>query len=187
MSGVRLSVEDERYLLGFILGDGMVKYYQRHGYEVKITEKNPMHAQYIASLIKGLYGIEPLITKDKYSNAWRIRVFRKEFYELIKQKIEQLGEPDRHLVGGLFDAEGDYTMSKKRLRFTNKDPNLINIVRRYLNSNNISYYMYSRKKGRYVWYTIEIYGRNALSLLNILDLRHPKWKSVFKSIHMSLF
>ena len=53
---------DEDYLIGFILGDGMVKHY-RSGYEIKISEKNQRHARYLASLIKKLYGIEPVLVE----------------------------------------------------------------------------------------------------------------------------
>ena len=31
---------DEKYLAGYILGDGMIKQYRCSGYDVKLTEKN---------------------------------------------------------------------------------------------------------------------------------------------------
>ena len=99
--------------MGYILGDGMVKYYPGHGYEVRMTEKNYEHAKYLVALITELYRTKPVLVRDKCRKAWRIRVYRKEFYELARQKLRvAVRNPDEHLIGGLFDAEGDYTKSK---------------------------------------------------------------------------
>jgi hypothetical protein len=174
--------KDEEYLLGFILGDGMVKHYPNKGYEVKITEKNLEHAKYLSILIEKLYRIKPKLVKDKHRSAWRIRVYRKAFYQVIKQRIQDLmmdPRPNKYLIGGLFDAEGDYTASKNRIRFTNKDYVLVNLVMNYLDKNNINYHLYVRRKNTFKWYVVEIYGReNILKLVRKIDLRHPKWNKM---------
>ena len=106
-----------------------------------------------------------------------IRVYRKQAYmKIIKMIIDKaLKEPDKHLIGGLFNAEGNYTVSKRRLRFTNKDPRLIDLVTNYLDKFRINYHVYRRERKKYSWYTIEIYGQNIHRILPYLDLRHPKW------------
>ncbi len=172
--------KDEKYLMGYILGDGMLRHYQGHGYEVKLTEKNYCHAEYLATLITKLYGIKPALVKEKSRKAWRIRIYRKELYDLIKQKLEMATKnPDEQLIGGLFDAEGDYTESKCRLRFTNKDPYIVKLVEAFLRKNHVVYHIYVRRRGKHIWYNIEIYGNNLLRLISKLDLRHPKWKRMY--------
>ena len=176
--------KDEKYLMGFILGDGMVRYYHGHGYEVRITEKNYKHIVYLASLIVKLYDIKPVLAKEKNRRAWRLRVYRKEFHDLIKQRLDlAMKNPDGHLIGGLFDAEGDYTESKRRIRFTNKDPTIIKLVEDFMRKNQIIFHIYTRSKGRHVWYSVEVYGKHVLKLINKLDLRHPKWKRMY--LHLS--
>ena len=90
--------------------------------------------------------------------------------------------PDEHLIGGLFDAEGDYTGSKRRLRFTNKDPYIVRLVEAFLRKNHVVYHVYVRRKGKHVWYCIEIYGNHVLRLINKLGLRHPKWKKMYSHL-----
>ena len=84
--------------------------------------------------------------------------------------------PDPSFIGGLFDAEGDCTVSKKRLRLTNKDYGIIEAVLKYLEKFGIKSNVYKRTKGKYAWYIIEIYNSHALNALKFLDLRHPKWE-----------
>ena len=62
--GIRMD-KDEKYLMGYILGDGMLRYHQGHGYEVKLTEKNYCHAEYLATLITKLYGVKPVLVEGK--------------------------------------------------------------------------------------------------------------------------
>ncbi len=167
---------DEKYLIGFILGDGMLRHYQHSGYEVKITEKNEQHARYLATLISSIYGVKPGLYRDRSRNAWRIRVYRKSIYmEILRKSMRYTMHPDTHLIGGLFDAEGDYTVSKKRLRFVNKDQLIVSIVVDYLSSNGVKVNTYIRKRGSYMWFSVEIYGSHAYRAIQILDLRHPKW------------
>ncbi|GEM_PF-5203841 len=180
--------KDEKYLMGYIIGDGMVKYYPRHGYEVRITEKNYRHAKYLATLIMRLYGIKPVLVKEKRRKAWRIRIYRKEIYSMVKQKLKVIiKNSDEHLIGGLFDAEGDYTNSKQRLRFTNRDPDIVKLVEEFLKKIQVVYHVYIRRKGSHKWYSIEIYGNHALNVMNKLDLRHPKWEKTYSrsSLHNS--
>ena len=173
---------DTKYLIGYILGDGMVKQYRRGGYEIKLTEKNEKHAKYLAKLVSKVLGITPSVSKDKNRKAWRIRVHRKSAYEKISILTGMaLKAPDAHLIGGLFDAEGDYTISKRRLRFTNKNPKLVNLVTDYLKRIKIKYHVYRRKRGKSIWYVVEVYGQNVSRLLPYLDLRHPKWIKILKS------
>ncbi len=71
----------------------------------------------------------------------------------------------------------NYTVSKKRLRLTSKDQNLIDVVKEYLELNDITpnIYVRSRSKGYHHWYTLELYSRKAIKAGTILDLRHPKF------------
>ena len=164
-----------KYLVGYVLGDGMIKRYRHSGYEVKLTEKNREHARYLAGLVAKVLGVTPSIGRDRYRKAWRIRVYRRRAYEKMKAVIDMaLREPDAHLIGGLFDAEGDYTASKNRLGFTNKDPRLVGLVTGYLKKLGIRYHVYERRRKESTWYIVEMYGQNVLKLLPYLDLRHPK-------------
>jgi hypothetical protein len=171
-----LKTGDEKYLIGFILGDGMLRYYHHSGYEVKITEKDQRHARYLAGLINSIYGVKPRLYRDRSRNAWRIHVYRKSIYlEILRKAVGYMMHPDAHLIGGLFDAEGDYTVSKKRLRFVNKDQRIANIVVDYLSSNGVNVNTYIRRRGPYAWFSVEIYGSHVYRAVRILDLRHPKW------------
>ena len=167
---------DTKYLVGYVLGDGMIKWYRHSGYEVKLTEENREYAEYLAELVAKVLGATPSISRDRRRKAWRVRVYRRRAYERMKTTIDMaLKEPDAHLIGGLFDAEGDYTVSKNRLRFTNKDPRLVGLITDYLKKLGIKHHVYERKRKESTWYTVEIYGQNVLKLLPYLDLRHPKW------------
>ena len=133
-------------------------------------------AKYLAGYILKITGVIPRIFKDKHSNTWRIRLYRKKAYNIVRELVKiAVREPDIHLMGGLFDAEGDYTYSKKRIRFTNKDYELISLASNYLEKHGITHHIYLRRKGSNTWYVIEIYGRKTSLLLSHLDLRHPKW------------
>ena len=77
--------------------------------------------------------LNPYWWKDKCRNTWRIRVYSRRLYYLLKARIQEvLSNANEHLVGGLFDAEGDFTESKRRLRFVNKSWVLIRLVGRFL-------------------------------------------------------
>ena len=60
-----MSRADKNYLLGYILGDGMLRCYGSKGCEVKITEKNYSHITYVAGLITKIYKVKPTIVKEK--------------------------------------------------------------------------------------------------------------------------
>ena len=165
-----------KYLVGYVLSDGMVKWFRHGDYEVKLTEKNKEHARYLAGLMANVLGVAPSISKDKHREAWRVWVYRRRVYEKMRALIVMaLKEPGTHLIGGLFDAGGDYTVSKNRLRFTNKDSRLVELVTSYLKKLGIRYHVYMRGRKGSTWYVVEIYGQNVLKLLPHLDLRHPKW------------
>jgi len=171
---------DRKYIAGFIVGDGMLCYDAVRGYEVKVTDKDKEFIWYLANLIHKIYGIFPRVYKDPIANAWRIRVFRKQVYLAIKHDIELAKrEPDHHFTGGLYDAEGYWNPNKRKLSFTNKDPLIIELVSRFLTDQNIRYKLYQRRKGKYNWYVIETYTLQALKLLSLLDLRHPKWRRFY--------
>ena len=173
---------DAKYLAGYLLGDGMIKHYRHSGYEVKLTEKDERHAHYLADLMARVLEVKPSVSRDKRRNAMRIRVFRKSAYEKARTLVETaLKEPDPHLIGGLFDAEGDYTDSKRRIRFTNKDSNLVRLVVDYLRENGVLCHVYVRRRGKSVWFIVEVYGKHAFRLLSLLDLRHPKWSKIRSS------
>ena len=168
-------MKDEHYLVGFVLGDGMVRRYRKGRCEVKVSDKSREHMEYIATLFKKIYGVRPKV--QRYGGAWTIRIFRRRVYEAVIQAASKLlRSPDAHSVGGLFDAEGDFTASKKRLRFTNSNLSIVNMVSKYIGSiHDVNYHVYTRRREEYCWYVIEIYGSNVLRLLPYLDLRHPKW------------
>ncbi len=173
---------DAKYLAGYVLGDGMIKHYRKSGYEVKLTERDRTHVNYLADLVEKVLGVRPSLTRDRFRKAWRIRVYRKDAYEKMKRLVsEAIKQPDPYLIGGLFDAEGDYTVAKRRLRFTNKDPRIVDLVSGYLGKVGVSYSVYERRRGKSTWYVIEIYGKNVFKLLPHLDLRHPKWVKVLTS------
>ncbi len=166
--------DDKSYLLGYILGDGMLKCYKSKGCEVKVTEKDHNHIRYIAELITRVYNVEPSIIREK--NYWKARIFKKRIHDLILEEINVLiRNSNSSFIGGLFDAEGDCTASKKRLRFTNKDHRIIVTIAEYLAAQGIKSNIYKRTRGNYVWYTLEIYNSHALKAFRTLDLRHPKW------------
>ncbi|RFA94945.1 hypothetical protein CGL52_13695 [Pyrobaculum aerophilum] len=167
---------DRKYIAGVVMGDGMVYHRAKTGYEVKITDKNEAYIKYLADLISAVYGITPRVAKDPLRNAWRLRAFKKALYLQIKRDIEWAkGEPDSHVVGGLYDAEGYWNPKKRKLAFTNKEVFIIKLVSQFLSGQNISHSVYQRKKGQYSWYVIEVHKQQALRLMSILDLRHPKW------------
>ena len=171
---------DKNYLAGYCAGDGLLHSDKRRGYEVKLVDSNKDFIIMLTELIERLYGVKPSITKQ--GNAYIVRIFRKEVYEDLHKTIKQcLDNPDRHFVGGLFDADGDYTASKRRLRLTNKDSRIIETVRRYLELNGVKPNIYLRTKGKYHWYTLELYGLRAVKIASILDLRHPKFSSLKSS------
>ena len=172
-------IDDKSYLIGYILGDGMLRCYKGKGCEVKITEKEYNHIVYIVKLMENVYGVKPRISKE--GRYWKARTFRKRVYDLIKNEINiLLNKPNSSFIGGLFDAEGDCTVSKKRVRLTNRDLMVIKTVLNYLTAQGIKANVYKRVKGDYTWYTIEIYGSHAKRALRVLDLRHPKWMLCFK-------
>jgi len=76
-----------KYLVGYVLGDGMVKWYRHGGYEVKLTEKNKEHARYLAGLMANVLGVAPSISRDKHREAWRVRVYRRRVYEKMRALI----------------------------------------------------------------------------------------------------
>lgn len=173
---------DTRYLVGYFLGDGMIRHYRKSGYEVKLTEKDKRHVNHLAKLMERTMNVKPTVTRDRHRRAWRLRIYRKDAYEKMKFLIDgAIKEVDAHLIGGLFDAEGDYTRSKRRLRFTNKNPYIIGLVAKYLDRLGIKYSVYERRRGKSKWYTLEIYGENTYKLLPHLDLRHPKWAGLISS------
>ena len=155
----------------------MLKHYEDKGYyEVKISEKCRKHALYVAGLIERLFGVKPRVFREK--GSWRVRLFRREVYDSLIRGISRILEmPDRFFVGGLFDAEGDYTASKKRLRLTNRNPEIIRVVEQYFSRHGVKCNVYKRRRGKYRWFVLEIYGSNAVKAFNLLELRHPKWGS----------
>ena len=93
---------DMKYLVGYVLGDGMVKRYMHSGYEVKLTEKSKEYAMYLARLMTNVLGAAPSISKDKHRKAWRVRIYRRRVYEKMRTLIATaLKEPDAHLIDGL--------------------------------------------------------------------------------------
>ncbi|MEM0467599.1 MAG: LAGLIDADG family homing endonuclease [Pyrobaculum sp.] len=171
-----MGLADRMYIAGVVLGDGMLAHHRRRGYEVKITDKSEAYIRYLAELVYQTYGVRPRVSKDSRRNAWRLRSFRKALYEAILEDIRAAKQnPDRHVVGGLYDAEGYWNPHKKKLTFTNKDADVITLVQQFLSQNSIQYTTYERKKGVHRWYVVETHTAQARRLLSILDLRHPKW------------
>ena len=142
---------DKHYLTGYCAGDGLLHSDKCRGYEVKPIDSNKGYITMLIELIERLYGAKPNITKHGNAYIVIVRVFRKEVYEDLHETIKQCLDPDRHFVGGLFDANGDYTASKRRLRLTNKDPRIINAVRRCLELNGAKPSICLRTRGKYQW------------------------------------
>lgn len=119
-------------LLGYICGDGHVSP-RRRG--VLITDKNPVHLEFYADVITGLYGKMPFIRPSKWSNSWTLEMYhmplvrlctklgmdRKSTERRIPSALFASSEADiAAFLAGFYDAEGN-SNGEPRIFSANKE------------------------------------------------------------------
>ena len=166
------------YLAGYVDGDGLLYFDPRRGYELKVTDRECLQIDYLSEIIRKCFNTARY-SVYRGSRYCYLRLYRKNVVTGIQSLIDRLREnPTAYYVSGLFDAEGDCTPSKVRVRFTNSRIELIEAVPKYLDVCGVKYHIYLRKKERHTWYSLEIYGvKQVARLLDCLDLKHPKWSA----------
>jgi len=185
------------YLIGLFIGDGFTNKYGRY-YLTQFVGHFPIEIKYYQELISkisfDLFGIKPLIKKDKKCNAIRINFYSKDLYDLITKRFcisagrksstvkipaEILNSNEEVVlacIAGLYDAEGSFYFDKRRaykkpypiLEFHIFNESLIKQVRDILNNSGIKYYERNLER-------IYFYGeKNVRAFLRKVELKNPK-------------
>jgi len=152
----KINLRELGYIIGLLHGDGYLYHdkKQRH-YNIEFylhSEKDKDIQTYLIHLLKKLE-LKPLIFKDKRFKCVRIRCRSKIFYTLfkkLKKKIISHKNFKLGFISGLIDAEGDI-ISKKWVRISNTNKNLINKVKRILKNLNINYRVKKIKQKQKNW------------------------------------
>ena len=148
-----LNINLNPQLLGFIIGDGFVyRKKKRKNYVIGFTQsiKNTAIINYYSKLLAEL---KNNVQKEKAPhNTLKVYVYSKKCFEeilaikgnLIKH-LAKYGEHEKNLfIAGLFDAEGH--VGKSSYVIYNKNLNLLNTIRIYLNGKGITSKIYKGHK-----------------------------------------
>jgi len=185
------------YFIGLFIGDGFTNKYGRY-YLTQFVGHFPIEVKYYQKIISkisfDLFGIKPIIKKDKKCNAIRINFYSKDLYDMITKRFninagrkssivkipkEILDSGDEIVlacVAGLYDAEGSLYFDKRQvykkpypiLEFHVFNENLIKQVSKVLDQFGIKNYVRNLER-------IYFYGKkNIKSFLKKVELNNPK-------------
>jgi len=150
---VGLNVNLNPQLLGFIIGDGFAyRKKKRKNYVIGFTQsiKNTALINYYSELLAEL---KNNVQKEKAPhNTLKVYVYSKKCFEEIlaikRNLLKHLAKYREHeknlFIAGLFDAEG--YIGKSSYVIYNKNLNLLNTIRIYLNSKGIASKIYKGHK-----------------------------------------
>nr|BAD18904.1 rRNA intron-encoded endonuclease [Thermoproteus sp. IC-061] len=183
MTEIRMTCEEfADYLVGVVAGDGDLYHDARRGYRVRIADASIHYLNMLNDYLRRCLKAEGRIYKHKKYKAHYLVIWRKEVYDLITRRIQDLLErPTPAFVAGLIDAEGGIGKTRHglyRLYFTNIDKKIVDIVARMLESYGIKYYLVA--EGRK--YRVYVHGIDRIrEVLDKPPVIHPKIRDKFLS------
>jgi len=143
----------EGYVIGAIMGDGYISSYNNKYYRVglEVTDKvfRDMFHQYCIQLGLSMRKRE---RQFKYPNCKKTYISlscKKEDYDIMKNRVTYDFYKNKDYIkgwlAGIYDSEGEY--DNWQLRISNKDNNIIRMIKHILDSFNFKYSIYKREDG----------------------------------------
>jgi intein-encoded DNA endonuclease-like protein len=162
------------FILGALIGDG------------SLSDKNTIEFQQKSKewLEIILFGKESKISKIFGRNAFRLRIYSKEIFNLFKDLTSKINEVvmneseefQSKFLQGIFDAEGSVEKYQNRIAFYNKDEKIVNLCKTLLEKNGILVNkLYVKKKSGVI--TLSFSGIEKLRIFyEKINFTHPEKK-----------
>jgi len=149
----QLSEKERGYIFGLFEGDGY-KYHDKKSrhYHVEFYLNSIRDRAIIMNLISLLKkaGLNPSEYLDKRYNCKRIRVYNKEFFEIISKKLDISAcsnEFNMGYVSGIIDSEGYVDSKRHYIVIVNTNRNMLYLCKDFLSKIGINSSINQRKKG----------------------------------------
>ncbi len=145
-----LSKKEKGYLFGLFEGDGYKihdkksRHYHVEFYLNSIRDKEIIN--FLMGLLKKLQ-LNPNIYQDKRYNCKRIRVYSKDFFNIIQKNTKLNKSKDFNIgfVSGMIDSEGYVNNEKSFIMIINTNKEILNECKNFLDRVNINSNISKRK------------------------------------------
>jgi len=149
----QLGEKERGYLFGLFEGDGY-RYHDKKSrhYHVEFYLNSIRDREIILFLISLLRkaGLNPSEYLDKRYNCKRIRVYNKEFFEIISKNIDissYSNEFNLGYVSGIIDSEGHVDSKRHYIAIANTNSKMLHLCKNFLNKIGLNASINKRKKG----------------------------------------
>jgi intein-encoded DNA endonuclease-like protein len=182
MSGVQDKRLDPRigFILGALIGDGSLS----DKNTIEFQQKSKEWLEIVKNNFFILFGKESKISKIFGRNAFRLRIYSKEIFNLFKELTSKINEVvmneseefQRKFLQGIFDAEGSVEKYQNRIAFYNKDEKIVNLCKTLLEKNGILVNkLYVKKRSGVI--TLSFSGIEKLRIFyEKINFAHPEKK-----------
>ena len=159
--------EAKYYLAGLIVGDGSIEKYR-----IDIYDKNEKFLQMVEKAVVKKY-FNNYITRTrieyrKHVNNYRLRIYGKQFVEIIRNLCENI-TVNHDFVRGFFDAEGSIWYNPNIIaEITNKNKEILEEIQELLRQHKINSKIHKDRT------TYKLRITSMRKFIETIGLRHPR-------------
>ena len=166
------------YFLGALHDAHLIHRPLLHEYGFEIEQKSKEYAQFLAKLVRELFGVNVSLKlrKRTWGTYYRLRLYSKRVYlKLMTYNFKELliSSPKtikRELIRGLFDAEG--SVSSNEVRMFNKDLELLELSKKAIEELGVKCGRIIKSKGNVL--QLPIYAKeHKRKFMELFKPQHP--------------